>query len=104
VETIQASKEDRVFGIIDNVLKQVCGEPATRLIYQHLERRYSLRQSEISENMDVFADCLKDCLSDGAYAVENSILNDLCSACGLETGVSFQIAVPEEYELPLNLR
>src|SRR3972149_5658371 len=99
-QTIQP-KEDKVFGIIDNVLKQVFGEPATRLIYNHLEQRYSLRQCEISEKIDVFADCLQDFLKDAAYPIENRILNDLCSALGLETGVSFQIAVPEERESAL---
>jgi hypothetical protein len=85
------------------VMKQVFGEPATRLIYNHLERQYSLRQCEISEKIDVFADCLEDFLDEGAYPIENRILNDLCSALGLETGVSFQIAVPEEYESALQL-
>ena len=103
METAQAIKEDRVFGIIDNVLRQVFGEPATRLIYSHLEQRYSLRQCEISEKIDVFADCLQDFLKDGVYAIENRILNDLCSACGLETDVSFQIAVPEESEAALQV-
>ena len=95
---MQAMKEDRVFGIIDNVLKQVLGELTTRLIYRHLEQRYSVRQCEISENMDVFADCLQDFLKDAAYLIENRILNDLCSALGLETGISFQIALREECE------
>ena len=85
------------------MLKQVFGEPATRLIYKHLEHRYSLRQCEISEKIDVFADCLEDCLCEGAYPIENRILNDLCSALGLETGISFQIAVPEECESALQV-
>jgi len=85
------------------VLKQVFGEPATRLIYKHLEHRYSLRQCEISEKINVFADCLEDFLDEGAYPIENRILKDMCSALGLETGVSFQIAVPEEYESALQL-
>ncbi len=88
LQTAQPTKEDRVFGIIDNVLKQAFGEPATRLIYQYLEHRYSLGQCEISEKIDVFANCLEDCLSDGAYQIENRILNDMCSALGLETGVT----------------
>ena len=103
LQTAQLTKEDRVFGIIDNVLKQAFGEPATRLIYQYLEHRYSLGQCEISEKIDVFANCLEDCLNDGAYQIENSILNDMRSAFGLETGISFQIAVPEECESALQL-
>jgi hypothetical protein len=103
LKTIQTRREDKVFGIIDNVMKQVFGEPATRLIYNHLEQRYSLRHCKISEKIDVFADCLQDFLKDAAYPIENRILNDLCSACGVQTGISLQIAVPEECEATLNV-
>src|SRR4030066_13095 len=88
LQTTQPTKEGRVFGIIENVLKQAFGEPATRQIHQYLEHRYSLGQCEISEKIDVFANCLEDCLSDGTYQIENSILNDMRSALGLETGVT----------------
>jgi hypothetical protein len=85
------------------VLKQVFGEPATRLIYNYLEQQYSLRRCEISEKIDVFADCLQDFLKDGAITIENRILNDLCSACGVQTGISLQIVVPVECEATLNV-
>jgi hypothetical protein len=94
--TVPMRKDDKVFRIINNVLEGVFGDEATRLIYGHLERRYSLRQSEISGNMDVFAKGLEDFVSDGVLSIENKILNDILSACRLESGgVSFQIAVPE---------
>ena len=94
--TVQAAKDDRVFVIIDTVLEQVCGTEATRLIYEYLERRYSLRRCDISERIDVFAKGLEDFLNEGAYPIENKILNDILSICGMESGVSLQIAVTED--------
>jgi len=102
--TVQARKEDRVFGIIDTVLEQVLGTEAAHLIYEHLERRYSLRRCEISEKIDVFAMGLEDFLKEGAYPIENKILNDILSVCGLDNGVSFQIAMPEECDSSSQIR
>jgi hypothetical protein len=102
--TVQTIKEDRVFGIIDNVLEQVFGAKSTQLIYEHLERRYSLRRCDISEKIDVFADCLEDFLKEGAYPIENKILNDILSFCDLKSGVSFQIALPVESDSDSQIR
>src|SRR3989304_6228378 len=71
VEQPTKKKEDTIFKIIDNVLKQVFGEEATLFIYKFLERNYSLRQSEFSEKIDTFAKGLGDCLSTGALAIES---------------------------------
>ena len=75
-------KEDQIFKIIDKVLKQVFGEEATLFIYKYLEQKYSLRQSDFSEKIDVFAKGLEDCLSSGAFAIENKILDDISSMYG----------------------
>lgn len=73
-------KEDRVFEIIDSVLKQVFGDEATLLMYKYLERRYSLSQSEFSEKIEVFAKGIEEFLSSGAYAVESKILDNIYSS------------------------
>lgn len=73
---------DRVSKVIDRVLTQIFGEKATRSIYRHLERNYSLKPDEIAEKIDVFARGLEDFLSSGAYVVERRILEDLQSSCG----------------------
>src|SRR3990170_1923690 len=78
-------KEDKIFRIIDRVLKQIFGENATVLIYQYLDSRYGLSQSEFSEKLDVFAKGLEDFLSSGAFAVENKILSDIYSSYGVES-------------------
>jgi hypothetical protein len=70
-------EEDRIFKIIDKVLKQVFGEEATIFIYKYLEQRYSLRQNDFSKKIDVFAKGLEDCLSSGAFVIEGKILEDL---------------------------
>jgi hypothetical protein len=75
-------EEDKIFKIIDKVLKQVFGEEATLFIYKYLERRYSLHQSDFSKKIDVFAKGLEDCLSSGAFVVENKILEDISSVYG----------------------
>lgn len=78
-----ASDNDKVCRVIDRVLTQVFGEKATRLIYRHLERNYSLKPDEIADKIDVFAKGLEDFLSSGACVVERRILEDLRSNCGL---------------------
>jgi hypothetical protein len=70
-------REDKILKIIDSVLKQVFGEEATRFIYNSLEQHYALRQNDFSKRIDVFAKGLEECLSSGAFVVENKILEDL---------------------------
>lgn len=98
------SKEDRIFEIIDRVLKQIFGEDATNLIYQHLERHYSLNTNEISDKIDVFAKGLEDFLSSGAIAIENKILNDIVSAYRSEHTVEPQITEIEEFDFATQIR
>jgi hypothetical protein len=88
VETAQAIKNDRVFEIINNVLQRTVGDQATRLIYASLERRYALKPCEISDNLNVFTECLEDILNDAAVPIENVILNDILSICGFDNAVT----------------
>ena len=76
-------KEDKISRIIDKVLKQVFGEEASNLIYRHLESNYSLKRSEITEKIDVFAAGLEEFLRSGAYVIERKILEDIYSNYGL---------------------
>ena len=75
-------ENDKIFTIIDSVLKQVFGEEATNFIYKYLERQYSLHQSDFSKKIDVFAKGLEDCLSSGAFAIESKILDDISAVYG----------------------
>ncbi|MEM3377789.1 MAG: hypothetical protein QXV09_00620 [Candidatus Bathyarchaeia archaeon] len=75
-------KEDQVFKIIDNVLKQVFGEEATTFIYKYIEQKHQLRKSEFSKKIDSFAKGLEEFLSSGAFVVKNKILEDLVAAYG----------------------
>jgi len=95
--TLSRKKEDKIFKIIDRVLTQVFGEEATRLIYKHMERYHSLKQSEISEKIDVFAKGLEEFLSSGAYVVESKILDDIYSTYGSYHKRSLQ-RTPVEYD------
>jgi hypothetical protein len=97
VEALSGKKEDKISGIIDSVLTKVFGEPATILIYKHLQSRYSLSQSEFSARIDVFAKGLEDFLSSGAYPIENRILNEIYSFYGSENSASFSVAMFEEF-------
>ena len=98
LETQQSQKEDKVFEIIDRVLKQVFGENGTRVIYEHLERRHSLSPSDFSEKLDVFAKGLEEFLSSGAYFIENKILNDIIAVYNSQSTLELQIAV--DFEAP----
>lgn len=77
------AKEDKVSKIIERVLTQVFGKEATRLIYKHLERRYSVRRDEVSEKLELFAEGLEDFLQSGAYVIERKILEDVWSTYGV---------------------
>jgi hypothetical protein len=76
-------RNEAVAGIIDNILNQVFGKEATLLIYAHLERNYSLKRSEISDKIELFAQGLEDFLRSGADVIERKILEDINSNCNL---------------------
>ena len=99
METTQAARNDKVFEIVNKVLQRTVGDQATRLIYANLEKRYSLKQHEISDNLNAFTECLEDILKEAALPIENVILNDILSICGFDNAVTFEIAVPEEPRL-----
>lgn len=81
---------DEVSKTIDRVLRQIFGEEATLLIYKYLEKRYSLRQNEIVEKIDVFAKGLEEILRSGAYVIEKKILEDVYSSYGLTRRPEFE--------------
>jgi hypothetical protein len=81
----RANGEDVIAKVVDRVLNQIFGRKATRLIYRHLERKYSVRRDEIAEKLDLFARGLEDFMSSGADVVERRILEDLQSSCGLSS-------------------
>jgi hypothetical protein len=97
MEKLSRKKEEKIFKIIDNVLKQGFGEEATFLICRYLERHYSLSQSEFSEKIDLFARGLEDFLSSGAYAVESKILDDIYFSYGSLRRTELE-RTPEEYD------
>ena len=103
MEAPPRKKEDKIFEIIDRVLTQVFGEEATLLIYKHLERHYSLSQSEFSEKIDVFAKGLEDFLSSGAYVVESKILDDIYSSYSSLRRTELE-RTPEEYDFASQIK
>jgi len=82
--------EGEVSKTIDRVLREIFGEEATLLIYKYLEERYSLKQGEIVEKIDVFAKGLKEILRSGAYVIEKKILEDIYSSYGLTSRLEFE--------------
>lgn len=90
LDTLPREKNDKIFQIIDKVLKQVFGEEATLFIYKYLEQNYSLRQSDFSKKIGVFAKGLEDCLSSGAFAVESKILDDISAIYGSFNKMDFE--------------
>jgi len=55
---------ERLFRIVDKVLKYLLGEPATSLIYKYLEEEHSLRREDIPNKMEIFEKGLEKYLSD----------------------------------------
>jgi len=103
LEISTRKKEDKICKIIDKVLKQVFGEEATLFIYKYLEQHYSLHQSEFSEKIDVFAKGLEECLSSGAFAIENKILEDISSIYGTFSKTRFE-RKPERYDFASQMK
>jgi hypothetical protein len=96
-------EEDRIFKIIDKVLKQVFGEEATLFIYKYLEQRYSLHQSDFSKKIDAFAKGLEDCLSSGAFAIESKILEDISSVYSSFSKIGYG-RKPERYDFASQMK
>jgi len=70
-------KPERLFRIVDKVLKQVLGEPATLFLYKHLEEEYSLKPQDIPNELEIFEKGLEKYLSDsGASAVLGMISSE----------------------------
>ena len=82
--------DDKASKAIDKVLRKIFGDEATLLIYKHLEKRYSLRQDEIVEKIDVFAEGLEEFLMSGAHIIEMKILEDIYSSYGLTRRLEFE--------------
>jgi hypothetical protein len=84
IVTQQTSDNNQaVLAIIDKVLDQVFGKEATILIFRYMEQNYSLKRSEISDKIELFAQGLEDFLRSGAYVIERKILEDINSDCNL---------------------
>ncbi len=81
---------DKVSQAIDTVLRKIFGDEATLLIYKYLENCYSLRQDEIVEKIDVFAEGLEEFLMSGAYTIKMKILEDVYSSYGLTPKPEFE--------------
>ena len=103
LDILLREKEDKIFKIIDKVLKQVFGEEATLFIYKYLEHRYSLRQSEFSERIDVFAKGLEECLSSGAFVIQSKILEDISAIYGTLNETRFE-RKPERYDFASQMK
>ena len=82
--------DSKVLQAIDKVLRKIFGDEATLLIYKYLENRYSLRQDEIAEKIDVFAEGLEEFLRSGAHIIEMKILEDVYSSYGLESELELE--------------
>ena len=52
-QQINNRTEEKITKIVDQVLKQVFGTEATRLIYKYLETKHSMKEGEIAEQAQV---------------------------------------------------
>ena len=100
---LSRKEEQRVFEVIDHVLKQVFGKEATRLMYQYLERHYSWSQRNFSEKIDAFAKGMEVFLSSGAYAVENKILDSIYSGYNVRKAENEDSFVERDFASQLRL-
>lgn len=65
--------------IIDDMMRQVFGETASKLIYRLMERHVLLKREEVGEKIEVFYSHLEKLLgSEGARIIQNTSLKRLC--------------------------
>jgi Fe-S cluster biosynthesis and repair protein YggX len=62
-KTVEQKKPEKLFKIVDKVLRQIFGETATLFIYQYLEEKYSLKREDIPNELGIFTDGLENYLS-----------------------------------------
>ncbi len=103
LQQLSDKNDEKVVRIIDRVLKQVFGEEATRLIYQHLENKYALKQNEVADRIELFAKGLEDFLRSGAVVIEHKILEDIYSSYGLLRRLDLE-RTREEYDFVSQMR
>jgi len=73
----QKKQTERLFRLVDKVLKQIFGEPATLFIYKYLEEKHSLKREDIPNEPEIFVEGLEKYLSEsGASVVLGMILNE----------------------------
>ena len=72
----QEEKPERLFKIVDKVLKQIFGENGTLFIYNYLEEKHSLKREEIANELELFTEGLEKYLGDsGAVVVMQTLFN-----------------------------
>ena len=70
-------KPERLFKIVDKVLKQIFGETATLFIYKHLEEKHSLKRENIASELEIFTEGLEKYLgSSGTFVVLETLFNE----------------------------
>jgi hypothetical protein len=70
-------KPERLFKIVDKVLKQIFGEPATLFIYKHLEEKHSLKREDIVHELEIFTEGLEKYLGDsGTLVILETLFNE----------------------------
>lgn len=70
---------------IDESFKEIFGEMATEIIYDHLEDKYSLKREEIPEKLEVFIEGMEAFFnSSAAWTVEKNVLKNFYSTFGLQ--------------------
>lgn len=70
-------KPERLFKIVDKVLKQIFGEPGALFIYNYLEEKHSLKREDIANELEIFTEGLEKYLGDsGASVVLETLFNE----------------------------
>jgi len=70
-------KPEKLFKIVDKVLKQVFGETATLFIYKYLEEKHSLKQEDIPNELETFTEAMEKYLgSSGTSVILETLFNE----------------------------
>jgi len=76
--------DDLLLSVVDETMRQIFREDATKVIYDYLENNFHLKREEIAEKPEVFSDGLERLLGSAAPVIEKMILKNLYCELRLE--------------------
>ena len=80
----EGSIDEKFQETLNNILEDIFGETSANMILQTIEKRHSLKWTEILDQAEVFTDALHEILGEGAVIIKRLILETFYAKLNLE--------------------